>query len=85
MGCCGQGRAALAGSSATGGRELRHSRPSGGGGRPGINLRYVGGRSVRVRGTATGKPYFFAGAGVQQMIDVGDVPALLRTGLFTRS
>jgi hypothetical protein len=84
MGCCGQGRAALARSTATGAEVS--ARPRGpGDGRSGVNVRYFGGRPVRVRGTATGRIYVFGGAEQTQAIDAADASALIRTGLFVRS
>jgi hypothetical protein len=85
MGCCGQGRAALARSTAglTGARET--TRPRQAARRlPKVGVRYSGHRAVRVRGTATGRIYSFTGAGVEQAVDAADVPALIRTGLFAR-
>jgi hypothetical protein len=77
MGCCGQGRAALARSAA--GPTASH-----GGRLPGVKLRYFGGRQVRVRGAATGTVYSFARSGIAQPVHAADVPALLRTGLFAK-
>jgi hypothetical protein len=50
-----------------------------------VALRNTGVRGVRVRGTTTGRLYTFPSAGASTAVDVRDVAALLRTGLFTRS
>ena len=50
-----------------------------------ISLRYIGGASVVVTGTATRKPYAFSPMRPAQTIDVRDLAPLLRTRLFVRS
>ncbi|HEY3001508.1 MAG TPA: hypothetical protein VGJ44_04095 [Kribbellaceae bacterium] len=80
MSCCGRGRAAVAG--------IGPSAAAGGTGRRAglgvTGLRYTGSRPARVRGSATGRTYDVRGAGDEVAVDTRDVPALLRTRLFSR-
>jgi hypothetical protein len=78
MGCCGQGRAALRASTSTARGTPGVSRAA-----PPALVRYVGGKRVRVRGSASGQMYEFTG-GVRTAVDGGDAAALVRTGLFVR-
>jgi hypothetical protein len=78
MGCCGQGRAALRATTGTARGTPGVSRAA-----PAALVRYVGGKRVRVRGSASGQMYEFTG-GVRTAVDGGDAAALLRTGLFVR-
>jgi hypothetical protein len=52
---------------------------------PLTGVRYSGPRRVRVRGSVSGKAYYFANTGATQGVATADVPALLRTGLFVRT
>jgi hypothetical protein len=48
-------------------------------------LRYVGGRSVTVRGPATGRPYVFSASSPTHAVDAQDAVVLLRTAYFRRA
>jgi hypothetical protein len=56
-----------------------------GGARRTVDVRYVGSRPVYVRGAVTGRRYAFARVGEVLPVDAGDVPGLVRTGLFVRA
>ena len=48
-----------------------------------VTVRYAGAQRIRVRGTATGSVYHCSASSRMLSVDVRDVAALLRTGLFT--
>jgi hypothetical protein len=81
--CCGAGRAALRGEISAAGTQTSHRRAAAPGGPGAAAVRYVGGRAVRVRGTATGTVYDFRG-GRQTTVAAADVAALVRSGYFVR-
>ena len=47
-----------------------------------VNLNYVAGSPVRVRGAVTGRQYDFSGLRPTQAVDARDAAGLLRTSLF---
>jgi hypothetical protein len=47
-------------------------------------LRYVGGKRVRIRGSASGNLYEFTG-GERMPVTLADVPMMLHTGLFAKT
>jgi hypothetical protein len=49
-----------------------------------VNLRYLENSPILVRGPVTGRQYEFSGAKPQQLVDVRDADALLRTGFFRK-
>ena len=76
--CCGQGRAAIRAGTARGSASLSRAAPAT------TELRYVGGKHVRIRGEASARLYEFRG-GQRLPVDTRDVAAMVRTGLFSRS
>jgi hypothetical protein len=48
-----------------------------------VTVRYAGAQRIRVRGTVTGSIYHCSASSLMLSVDVRDVAALLRTGLFT--
>jgi hypothetical protein len=94
MGCCGQGRAALraastaaresSGSSRAAEPAQSHATSPTGGPPPAASLvRYLGNKRVRVRGAVSGRAYEFS-RGATMTVVSGDVPGMVRTGLFVR-
>lgn len=81
MGCCGQGREALRGRSASARTHLGLPRTRAP--RATALVRYLGAGRVRARGAATGHMYEFARGEIVEIASA-DVPTLLRTGLFAR-
>lgn len=78
MSCCGQARATLSALRSTETRTpgRRKLAPAA--------VRYVGNRSVHVRGSATGRRYSFTTNGEVQGVDAQDVAGIVRTRLFVR-
>jgi hypothetical protein len=87
MGCCNKKRATIA---PAGRRSPPPGRPAEQAGTPSpmghssrVPVRYAGTRRIQVRGTATGGVYHCSASSPVLSVDVRDVAALLRTGLFT--
>lgn len=80
MGCCNQGRSAAVAAAirrppaAPAERAARRS--------PDVAVRYTGAGRMRVRGTATGRTYTWAGGDRTLAVDPRDVAPLVRSGLF---
>jgi hypothetical protein len=88
MGCCGQGRAALRAASTAARERTGSSRaavPAQSYATPPAAsvVRYLGNRRVRVRGAVSGRAYEF-NRGATMTVVTGDVPGMVRTGLFVR-
>ena len=65
-------------------RGARHARtPAGAVPLARVTIRYGGAKRIQVRGTATGSIYRCSASSRMLSVDVRDVTALLRTGLFT--
>jgi hypothetical protein len=79
MGCCGHKRAAA---SASLRRTVSAPAVSQGQRPTDVSLRYLGAKSVRVRGTASGRVYLASSANAAFSVDARDAAALVRTGLF---
>jgi hypothetical protein len=87
MGCCNKRRATVAPAarrSPAAGPPAGQARAPGVTGQPSrVPVRYTGTRRIQVRGTATGGVYHCSASSPVLIVDVRDVAALLRTGLFT--
>ena len=79
MGCCNSKRAAAtAAARGSAGRSGTHTVARA----ADVRVRYVGADRVRVRGSATGRLYGWAGGDRTLLVDGRDVAALIRSGLF---
>jgi hypothetical protein len=87
MGCCDKKRAAIVPTGQLSPRMSREAErtwiPAAAGQRSQVTVRYTGAQRIQVRGTATGTVYHCSASSRILSVDVRDVPALLRTGLFT--
>ena len=80
--CCGQKREALRNSAAAGTTSPAAAEGNGAAKAAPMNLYYLRNVPVRLRGSATGRPYDFSSARPVQAVDPRDAVALLRTRFF---
>jgi hypothetical protein len=50
-----------------------------------VRLRYRGSTGIAVRGPRSGRSYTFSGSEPERFVDIRDVEALLKMGLFQRA